>query len=114
MGRPDEDKVDVAYAMYDFNAKFAGSSTAKPNQYKIWHAEKADNGLYRLTKPVVENVLTGKMMEPDKFFRKADIDELSENFIVTKALQAFAQYGIISKVTFKEDQEQGPTIEEIQ
>ena len=95
---PFQDKIDVAYAMYTYSASFVGSSTAKPNQYKIWQAEKADNGLYRLTKPLVENVLTGKMVEPDRFFRKADIDELAENFIVTKALQAFAHHGTIPKV----------------
>ena len=88
----------MAYAMYTYNASFVGSLTEKPNQYKIWLAKKADNGLYRLTKPLVENVLTGKMVEPDRFFRKADIEELAENFIVTKALQAFASHGTIPKV----------------
>ena len=88
----------MAYAMYTYSASFVGSLTEKPNQYKIWLAKKADNGLYRLTKPLVENVLTGKMVEPDRFFRKADIEELAENFIVTKALQAFASHGTIPKV----------------
>ena len=31
-------------------------------------------------------------------FQKKDIDSLAENFIVTKALQAFAQHGTIQKV----------------
>ena len=31
-------------------------------------------------------------------FKKSDIDSLAENFIVTKALQAFAQHGTIQKV----------------
>ena len=84
--------------MYSYSASFVGSSTAKPNQYKIWNAEKTDNGFYRLTKPLVKNVLTGQMVEPDRFFRKADIEELAENFIVTKALQAFASHGTIPKV----------------
>ena len=99
--------------MYTFKAEFVGSSTAKPNQYKIWHTERANNGLYRLTKPLVEDVLTGKMIQPDRFFRKADMDELAENFIVTKALKAFAHSGSIPKVTYVEDQEQKPRIEEI-
>ena len=32
------------------------------------------------------------------------MDELVENFIVTKALQAFAHYGTIPSVTYVEDQ----------
>ena len=88
----------MAYAMYTYSASFVGSSTAKPNLYKIWHSETAANGLRRLTKPLVENVLTRKMVEPDRIFRKADIEELAENFIVTKALQAFAHHGTIPKV----------------
>ena len=98
--------------MYTYKAKFVGSAKAKPNQYKIWHAESAKDGLYRLTKPLVENILTGKMMEPDRFFRKADIDELAENFIVAKALQAFAHYGIIQKVSFVEDEDKDTRIEQ--
>ena len=51
---------------YTYSVSFVGSSTAKPNQYKIWQAEKADNGLYRLTKPLGENVLTRKMVEMER------------------------------------------------
>ena len=32
------------------------------------------------------------------FFKKSDLDELSENYIVTKALHAFAHTGAIPKV----------------
>jgi len=111
--RPQEEKVDVAYAMYTYKAEFAGSSTAKPNQYKIYNTEQASNGLHRLTTPVVEDVLTGKLMEPDRFLRKADVDELAENFIVTKALMAFAHSGTIPRVTYVEEKEPEASIEDI-
>ena len=98
--------------MYEFKTEFVGSSTAKPNQYKIWHTEKDKSGLYRLTKPLVEDVLTGKMMEPDRFLKMADVEEMTQNFLVAKALNAFAQHGTIPRVTYIEDREQ-PRIEDI-
>eukprot|EP00092_Neocalanus_flemingeri_P018533 GFUD01020069.1.p1 GENE.GFUD01020069.1~~GFUD01020069.1.p1 ORF type:complete len:586 (-),score=220.57 GFUD01020069.1:538-2217(-) len=102
--RPQENKIDVAYAMYSYKAKFTGNSSAEPNNYKIWKAEKdAKTGLYRLTTPVVENILTGKLMSPNRNFTVGDMNELTENFIVAKALQAFAHYGVIPKVTWAED-----------
>lgn len=117
--RPQEDKIDVAYAMYDYKAKFTGNSTASPNKYNIWNTEKdKTTGLYRLTTPVVENILTGKLMNPNRNFTVGDMNELTENFIVAKALQAFAHYGVISKVTWAEDvpkidQQSKPQIEEV-
>ena len=54
-----KDKIDVAYAMYDYTAKFSG---------------------------------------PEGLLRKEDVDELTQNYIVTKALKAFAQTGTIPRV----------------
>ena len=65
-----QDKVDVAYAMFDFEAEFAKS-------FKTTFGD---------------------------LFKKSDIDTLAENFIVTKALQAFAQHGTIEKVMHYDDQ----------
>ena len=52
-------KIDVAYAMYDYKAKFKGEG-----------------------------------------LKKGDVDVLSENYIVTKALLAFAHNGTIPKVLY--------------
>ena len=43
-------------------------------------------------------------------FKKSEIDTLAENFIVTKALQAFAQHGTIQKVRDSEDQVKNSTL----
>ena len=59
-----QEKVDVAYAMFELDAEFAKT-------FKTTFAN---------------------------LFKKSDIDTLAENFIVTKALQAFAQHGTIQKV----------------
>ena len=94
----------MALALFSFEAKFAGSSTSAPNEYKIWHCEKSGlRGLYRLTQPVVEDIVTGKMIRPDQRLKVKDINELSNNFIMAKALQAFVHSGTISKVTYEED-----------
>ena len=55
-----QEKIDVAYAMYEYSASFTGTSA--------------------------------------KLFKKTEYDELAENFIVTKGLQAFLHHGIILKV----------------
>ena len=105
--------------MYDYKAQFTGNSTASPNKYKIWNTEKEKTtGLYRLTTPVVENILTGKLMKPNRNLTVGDMNELTENFIVAKALMAFANNGVIPKVTWAEDipkidQQSKPQIEEV-
>lgn len=102
--RPNENKIDVAIALYNFQAEFVGSSTAKHNHYNIWHSEKDEKtGLYRLTKPVVEDVLTGRMIRPDQRLRMEDINALTQNFIIAKALTAFAHSGTIPRVCYEED-----------
>ena len=106
-----EEKLDIAIALYEFEAKFVGSSTAKPNQYKIWHTEKDKRtGLYRLTKPVVEDILTGKMIRPDARLKMGDINQLSNNFIIAKALTAFAQSGTIPRVSYIEESDSAGAI----
>jgi len=102
--RPNENKIDVAIALYKFEAEFVGSSTTKPNQYNIWHCEKdKKTGLYRLTEPVVEDILTGKMIRPNQRLRVEDINALTQNFIIAKALTAFAHSGTIPRVCYEED-----------
>ena len=58
----------MAYAMFEYEAKFANSHSSRSN-----------------------------------LFKKSEIDTLAENFIVTKALQAFAQHGTIEKVMHYDD-----------
>jgi len=84
---PFEEKVDVAFAVYTYNASFVAMN--------IWQMEKAGDGLYRKTKQV-QKKLGGLTME--------QIKDLGENFLTTKALMAFAHHGTIPKVTFVEDQ----------
>ena len=41
---------------------------------------------------------TAKFSGPEGLLRKEDVDELTQNYIVTKALKTFAQNGTIPKV----------------
>ena len=86
----------MAYAMYEWNADFLGSS------------KMAMVMINRLTKPVCQNVLR---KEPTGYLSMEDVDELAQNFLVLKALTAFAQHGTIPRVTYIEDTDEQPMIE---
>jgi hypothetical protein len=85
--RPDEEKVDIAYAMFSFEGAFVEHI---PLLERLKHAR-------------VDDLLTGHIGNAKRLLRKGDVDELASNFIVTKALQAFAHNGYIRKVTFIEE-----------
>jgi hypothetical protein len=84
---PDEEKIDVAYAMFNFDGVFV---TANPFLERLKHTR-------------VDDLVNLELGNYKPTFRKGDIDDLASNFITTKALQAFAQSGYIRKVTFIEE-----------
>ena len=68
--------------MYEFKTEFVSSSIGKPNNFLL--GKKAG----------AENVCTGKIVEPDRFMCMDDVSELAQNFLVVKALTAFAHNGV--------------------
>ena len=108
------DKIDVAIALYKFDGQLVQSSNK--NKYNIWKTEKASNGLYRLTEPIVEDLLTGETVRPDNRLKMKDVQSMTQNFIIAKALQAFVHSGVIPRVGYEEDEENAqmpPAINEI-
>ena len=77
-----QEKVDIAYAMFSFEGAFVEHI---PLLERLKHAR-------------VDDLLTGHIGNAKRLLRKGDVDELASNFIVTKALQAFAHNGYIRKV----------------
>ena len=98
----------MAIALYEFDAKLAGSPNIAPNKYKIHNFESAGNGLFRKKEAVVEDVFTGQMIRPDQKFRQGDLKALKQNWIISEALTAFQQSGTIPYVPYLEDVSASP------
>ena len=93
-----ENKLDVAYVIYEFDAVLMVPSIINNSSDK----REASPELLRLATFACKNVPTNKIIDlkTSPLLRKGDIDDLVDNFIVTKALSAFACDGVISKVMF--------------
>jgi len=118
-GKP---KLDVCYSVFTFNTKLLGlhkeevldksvkgnESSERINEAK--NGKKSKNIRKRLLKsqvddvmPRPENVMTGESVNPNRHLRVKDITSLTQNFIVAKALQGFADAGVIPFVKYSED-----------
>ena len=93
-----KDTIDVAYSMYTYNAEFLLRSTMKTTSDK-----KQKTGLFRLINPLVEDVHMKKLVDRGRFSRMTDLEDLAQNWLITKALTNFVQDGTIPKVTFIEE-----------
>ena len=96
-----ENKLDVAYVIYHFDAVLMVPSIIKDSSDK----REASPELLRLATFACTNMPMNKIIDlkTSPLLRKGDIDDLVDNFIVTKALNAFACAGVISKVIFIDD-----------
>ena len=71
-----QEKLDIAFSVFTYKDSFVAMNIRET---------EAGDGLYRLTKQV-QKKLSGLTEE--------QIEDLRENFLMTKALMAFAHHGI--------------------
>jgi len=93
-------KIDVAYAIFDLEMKILGP---KKKQYTLYNLVQASNGLFKLGEPVVEDLLTGRIMKGNQGIAVSDADNLAQNYIIEKAMIAFHQAGFIPKLVYSHE-----------
>ena len=87
-----QETIDVAYSMYTYTAEFLKISPAR----RISGVGQKE-GIYRFITPTVKDVPIKEINHESK---TAYLEDLAQNWLMTKALTNFARHGTIQEVSF--------------
>jgi len=90
--KTEKETIDVAYSMYTYTAEFLKISPAR----RISDVGQKE-GIYRFITPTVKDVPIKEMNHESK---TAYLEDLAQNWLMTKALTNFARHGTIQEVSF--------------
>jgi len=93
--KDDVERVDVAYSVFNFSTKLMGIEENKDHRGKKAGVKITNSNHFGKQKSSIREI--GYQLSV------GDVDAISENFIIWKALSGFANAGVIPKVKYEED-----------